>query len=61
MALVQEPWHHEDCIRGLNIRGYTLHPVRAKDRRIACILVGNMNAWVLPGFSCRDLVATLVY
>jgi len=24
MALVQEPWYCEDCIRGLNIPGYTL-------------------------------------
>jgi hypothetical protein len=24
MALVQELWYHEDCIRGLNIPGYTL-------------------------------------
>ena len=25
MALVHEPWYHEDCIRGLNIPGYTLY------------------------------------
>ena len=24
MALVQEPWYRDDCIRGLNIPGYTL-------------------------------------
>jgi len=23
-ALIQEPWYREDCIRGLNIPGYTL-------------------------------------
>ena len=31
-----------------------------KDRPRACILARNMNIWVLPGFSCRDLVAVLV-
>ena len=25
MILVQEPWYHEDCIRGLNIPGYTIY------------------------------------
>ena len=25
MALVQGPWYREDCIRGLNIPGYTLY------------------------------------
>jgi hypothetical protein len=24
MALIQEPWYSEDCIKGLNIPGYTL-------------------------------------
>jgi hypothetical protein len=24
MALIQEPWYREACIRGLNIPGYTL-------------------------------------
>jgi hypothetical protein len=23
MALIQEPWYRENCIRGLNIPGYT--------------------------------------
>jgi hypothetical protein len=31
-----------------------------KDRPRACILARNMNLWVLPEFSCRDLVAVLV-
>jgi len=60
MALVQEPWYREDCIRGLNIPGYTLYSARGKERHRACILARNMNAWVLPGFSCRDLVAILI-
>jgi len=60
MALVQEPWYHEDCIRGLNIPGYTLYSAGGKDRPRAFILARNMNAWVLLGFSCRDLVANLV-
>jgi hypothetical protein len=25
MALIQEPWYRENCIRGLNIPGYTLY------------------------------------
>jgi hypothetical protein len=60
MALIQELWYREDCIRGLNIPGYTLYSVGGTDRPRACILVRNMNIWVLPGFSCKDLVAVLV-
>jgi hypothetical protein len=25
MALIQEPWYRENCIRGLNIAGYNLY------------------------------------
>jgi hypothetical protein len=60
MALIQEAWFHEDCIRGLNIPGYTLYSAGGNDRPRACILVRNMDIWVLPGFSCRDLVPILV-
>jgi len=60
MALVQEPWYREDCIRGLNVPGYTLYSAGGKERPRACILARNMNAWGLPGFSCRDLVAILI-
>jgi hypothetical protein len=60
MALIQEPWYREDCIRGLNIPGYTLYSAGGKDRPRACILERNMNIWALPGFSCRDLAAVLV-
>ena len=60
MALVKAPWYREDCIRGLNIPGYTLHSARGKKRTIACVLARNMNAWALPGFPCRDLVAILI-
>ena len=60
MALIQEPWFHKDCIRGLNLPGYTLYSARGKDRPRACILVRNMNVCLLPGLSCRDLVAVLV-
>jgi len=35
-----------------------LYPVlREQNRPIICILVGNMNIWILTGFSSRDLVA----
>jgi hypothetical protein len=47
MALIQEPWYRERCIRGLNIPGYTLYPLGGKDRPRACILARNMNLWVL--------------
>jgi len=43
----------------LNIPGYTLYSARGKERPRACILARNLDAWVLPGFSCRDLVANL--
>jgi hypothetical protein len=59
IALVQEPWYRQDCIRSFSIPGYTLYSGRGKDRPRTCILVRNMNAWVLPGFSCRDLIAIL--
>ena len=57
IALVQEPWYREDCIRGMNIPGYTIYYARGKERPRACILARNMIAWVRPVFSCRDLVA----
>jgi hypothetical protein len=60
MALIQEPWYRKDCIRGLNFPGYTLYSAGGKDRPRACILASNMNIWVLPGFTCRDLVTVLV-
>jgi hypothetical protein len=60
MALIQEPWYHENYIKGLNIPGYTLYSAGGTDRPRACILVGSMTSWMLPGFSCRDLVAVLV-
>jgi hypothetical protein len=60
MALIQELWYHGDCIRGLNIPGYTLFSVNGTDRPQACILTRNETAWMLPGFSCRDLVAVLI-
>ena len=60
MTLVQEPWYREDSIRGLNILGYTLYSATGKERPKVCILARNINAWVLPGFSCRDLVAILI-
>ena len=30
VALVQEPWYREDCIRGLNIPGYTPNSSRGR-------------------------------
>ena len=54
VALIQEPWYREDCIRGLNIPGYTLFSASGTDRPRACILMRNKMAWLLPGFSCRD-------
>jgi hypothetical protein len=60
MALIQEPWYREDCIRELNIPGHTLYSVGGTDRPRACILARNITIWMLPGFSCRDLVALLV-
>ena len=60
MALIQELWYREGCIRGQNIPGYTLFSVSGTDRPTACILTRNETAWMLPGFSCRDLAAVLI-
>jgi hypothetical protein len=60
MALIQGLWYCEDCIRGLNIQGYTLYSAGGTDRPRACILDSNSTNWMLSGFSCRDLVAVLV-
>jgi len=60
IAVIQEPWHHAGRIRGLNIPGYTLFSMSGIDRPRACILMRNKTAWMLPGFSCRDLVAVLI-
>jgi hypothetical protein len=56
LALIQEPWYHDGCVRGLNIPGYNLYFMRGKDRPRACILGRDTNVWELSGFSCRDLV-----
>ena len=59
MALMQEPWYREDC-GGLNIPGYTLYSAGGKYRPRACILARDMDIWMLPVFSCRELVVVLV-
>jgi hypothetical protein len=56
VALKKEPWYRENCIRGLNIPGYTLHSAGGTDRPRACVLVRFASSWILPGFSGRDLV-----
>jgi len=45
---------------GLNIPGYTLFHSSGTSRPHACILMRNEMAWMLPGLSCRDLVAVLI-
>jgi hypothetical protein len=45
---------------GLNILGYTLFFAGGIDRPRVCILTRNKTTWMLPGFSCRDLVAVLI-
>jgi hypothetical protein len=60
MALIQEPWNRDCLIMGLNIPSYTHYSAGGKDRPRTGILGRNMNAWVLPGISCRALVAVLV-
>ena len=60
MALIQELLYHEGRIMDLNIPGHTLFSKGGIERPTACILVRNMTTWMLPGFSCRDLVAVLI-
>jgi hypothetical protein len=60
MALMQEPWFREGRTRGLNIPGYTLFSAAGTDRPRVCILTRNETAWMLPGFTCRDLAAVLI-
>jgi hypothetical protein len=60
IALIQELWYHKNCIRGLNISGYSLYSAGGMDRPRACVLVRYASSWMLPGFSGRDLVAVLV-
>jgi hypothetical protein len=60
VALIQEPWYREGCVSGLSIPGYTLYSGGGKERPRACILIRTMDIWMLPRFSCRDLVAVLV-
>jgi hypothetical protein len=43
MALIQEPWYRENCIRGLNISGCTLYSAGGTDRSRAYILARNMT------------------
>jgi hypothetical protein len=60
MALIQEPWFHNGCNRGFNLPGYSLFSVNGADKPRACILTRIKTVWMLPGFSCRDLVAVLI-
>jgi hypothetical protein len=60
MALIHETWYREGRIRGLNIPGYTLFSASGIDRPRARILIRNETAWMLAGFSCKDLVAVLI-
>jgi hypothetical protein len=59
-ALLQAPWYLEGCVSGLIIPGYILYSAGGKERPRACILARNMDIWIRPGFSSRDLVAVLV-
>jgi hypothetical protein len=59
MALTQESYC-EGCIRGLNISGHTLFSASRTGRLSACMLTRNETARMLPGFSCRDIVAFLI-
>jgi hypothetical protein len=47
MALIQELWYRKNCVRGLNIPGYTLYSAGGTDRPRACMLVGGMTSWLL--------------
>ena len=60
MALIQEPWYCKDYIRGRNILGYTLFSAGGIGRPRSFILKKNKTTCMLPGFSCRDLVAVLI-
>jgi len=60
VALIQELLYHEGRIMDLNIPGHTLFSKGGIERPTACILVRNMTTRMLPGFSCRDLVAVLI-
>jgi len=60
MALIREPWCREGRSMGPIIPGYTLFSTDEIDGPRACILVRNMNIWMLLGVSHRDLVAVLI-
>jgi hypothetical protein len=60
MALIQEPWYHQGHIMGPNTPGHTPFCRSRIDRPTTCYLARNMNIWMLPGFSFRDLVAILL-
>jgi len=60
MALIQEPFYREGCISVPNIPGYTPFSASGTVRPRACIRTRNETAWILPGFSCRDLAAVLI-
>ena len=59
LQAIQEMWYRERRVMGLNIPDYTLFCASGVDRPRVCILATNMNIRILPGFSCRDLLAVL--
>ena len=60
MGLIQEPWYRECRIRGLNIPGYILFSATGLNGLRASIRTRKETVWMLPGFSCRGLVADLM-
>jgi len=60
VALILKPWYHKGYIWGLNIPGNTLFSASGKDRPRTCILMRNKKPSLLPGYTCRDLVAVLI-
>jgi len=60
MALIEKPWFCEGRIRGPKIPGHPLFSTRGIDRSKSCILKRIKTTWMLPGLSCRDLVAILI-
>jgi hypothetical protein len=49
MAGIQELWHREGRIRGLNVLGHTLFSTSWIDLELV-----SLRGTRLPGFSCRD-------
>ncbi|XP_037939932.1 uncharacterized protein LOC119673149, partial [Teleopsis dalmanni] len=56
LAIIQEPWVHSSCVKGLNINGYNLFYDKGQGKPRSCILAKtHLNAFLCSHLSSLDI------